>query len=100
MKKILVSSLIVIVVIINCIFLFNKSFYKTRYKGLFIPRFSFFIRCGGCEVATFYSLKSKENLEKEINENIHYNNSINYFKYTVTDSDFYRIIYLEFDPLS
>lgn len=101
MKKILVISLVIIFIIVNCVFIFNKSFYKTIYAGLYIPKYSFFIKERGCAIATFYSLKSKESLEKEIAENISNNyNILSSFNYTVIDSGMYRTICLEYDPLS
>lgn len=101
MKKVLVISLVIIFIIINCIFIFNKSFYKTTYAGLFIPKYSFFIKERGCAIATFYSLKSKEDLEKEIAKNMANNyNILTMFDYRVTDAGSYRIICLEYDPFS
>ena len=49
----------------------NKTFFKTTYIGvnnqeIFIPRFSYFIDESGMTVATFKSLKSKKQLEEEI----------------------------------
>ena len=49
----------------------NKTFFKTTYIGvnnqeIFIPRFSYFINESGMTVATFKSLKSKKQLEEEI----------------------------------
>lgn len=101
MKKILVISLVIIFIIVNCIFIFNRSFYKTTYAGLYIPKYSFFIKERGCALATFYSLKSKESLEKEIAENMpNSHTTLSVFNYTVIDSGIYRIICLEYDPFS
>lgn len=49
----------------------NKTFFKTTYIGvnnqeIFIPRFSYFIDESGMTVASFKSLKSKKQLEEEI----------------------------------
>lgn len=96
MKKTLIIIIIIIFILINCIFLFNKSFYKTSYGKLYVPRYSFFIKERGCSIATFYSLKSKEKLEKEIRKNANYENT-SYLKYSVTDNGRYRIICIEYD---
>lgn len=49
----------------------NKTFYKTTYNGvfgekIFIPKYSYFDKECCMTAASFYSLKSKKCLEKEI----------------------------------
>lgn len=100
LKKVLTIIIIITFILINCIFLLNKSFYKNYYKTyygkLYIPRYSLFIKERGASIATFYSLKSKEKLEKEIRKNANYENT-SYLKYSVTDIGRYRIICIEYD---
>ena len=71
MKKALVIISIIAAILIFIILLSNKTFFKTTYVGIndqeiFIPRYSFFKREAGMTVASFYSLKSEETLEREI----------------------------------
>lgn len=51
----------------------NKTFFHTTYRGIggeefFVPRFSYFHEECCMTMATFFSLRSKESLEKEIND--------------------------------
>lgn len=60
----------------------NKTFFKSTYIGvekqeIFIPKYSYFKDECCMTAASFYSLKSKSNLEKEINE---YMNDFEYFE--------------------
>lgn len=105
MKKVVKVFIIVIFILINCIFLFNKTFYKKVYKSgnseISIPRFSFFVKERGCAIATFYSLKSKSSLEKEINQLFKKDKfkNVKITSYKVSDTSWYRTIVIEYDPL-
>ena len=74
-KKIIISllSILVIILIITAIFLStNKTFFKNTYIGvnnqkIFIPKYSYFKDECCMTAATFYSLKSEKQLNKEIN---------------------------------
>lgn len=74
MKKRIVIILIGLVLIIQIVALStNKTFFKTTYTGvqnqeIFIPRFSYFKDECCMTAATFYSLKSKKQLKREINK--------------------------------
>lgn len=106
MKKVLVILVIVIIVFINCVFLFNKTFYKNVYKSgnseISVPRFSFFVKERGAAIATFYSLKSKNSLENEINKFLKEDNisNVRIASYKVNDTSWYRTIVIEYDPFS
>ena len=68
---IFVSILVVGIITSSIKLCTNKTFFKTTYIGvnnqeIFIPRFSYFINESGMTVATFKSLKSKKQLEEEI----------------------------------
>ena len=76
-KNILITSLISIIVVLIIILLFllisNKTFFSNTYIGvqkqeIFIPKYSYFKEECCMTVAFFYSLKSKEQLQQEIDE--------------------------------
>ena len=73
MKKKVFLFLVALILIIQIIALtVNKTFFKTTYIGvnnqeIFIPRFSYFKDECCMTAATFYSLKSKRQLKREIN---------------------------------
>ena len=113
-KKIFVFIGIIVAISILIILLSNKTFFKTTYIGInnqeiFIPRYSFFKREAGMTVASFYSLKSEKNLQKEIDN---YMKDFEYFKdestygykkgnlfiqsYQVGDEGLYRKIYITY----
>lgn len=113
-KKILICIILVIVLVVTCILVTNKTFFKNVYIGvndqeIFIPRFSFFKREAGMTVASFYSLKSEEALKNEIDE---YMKDFEYFEdestygyikgdlfiqsYNVSDEGLYRKIYITY----
>lgn len=117
MKKILMmilSSVVIFVIIFIFIFNFllitNKTFYKATYKTInnqeiFIPRFSYFDSECCMTAATFYSLKDKTMLEREIDAYLsdftYFNNSSTYGyikddifiqSYEVVDLGLYRKI--------
>lgn len=90
----------------------NKTFFKTTYKGMnnqemFIPQYSYFKEDCCMYCATFYSLRTQNDLENEIN---HYLKDFDYFEndetygykkdklfiqeYKVEDEGLYRIIYI------
>ena len=92
----------------------NKTFFKNTYIGvqnqeIFIPKYSFFKRESGMTVASFYSLKTKKSLQKEIDD---YMKEFEYFKdestygykkgnlfiqsYEVSDDRLYRRIYITY----
>ncbi len=75
MKRKVIMILLGIFLCLICLFLFlivtNKTFLKTVYIGkqnqeIFIPRFSYFQKECCFTAATFFSLKSKKQLQKEI----------------------------------
>ena len=74
MKKVVITLILIFLFIfIICIYTLstNKTFFKDTYIGvqnqeIFIPRYSFFENESGMTVASFKSLKSKKELEKEI----------------------------------
>ena len=83
MKKICIMGIIVFVFIgMTLLYLStNKTFFKTTYIGvrdqeIFIPKYSFFKEECCMTAATFYSLRSKDKLTKEIEE---YMSSFEYF---------------------
>ena len=76
-KKIIIITIIniIIILIVGIIILLvcNKTFLKNTYIGvqnqkIFIPKYSYFIDECCRTVASFYSLKYKEELQKEIDE--------------------------------
>ena len=74
MKKVVITLILIflfIFIICICTLSTNKTFFKDTYLGvqnqeIFIPRYSFFENESGMTVASFKSLKSKKELEKEI----------------------------------
>ncbi len=67
----LITLVCIIILSISFILISNKTFLKTTYTGvndqeIFIPRYSFFKNESGFTVATFYSLKSEKQLQREI----------------------------------
>lgn len=115
MKKKVFLFLVALILIIQIIALtVNKTFFKTTYIGvnnqeIFIPRFSYFKDECCMTAATFYSLKSKRQLKREINK---YLKEFEYFendetygyqkgdlfiqKYEVIDKLFYRKIIITY----
>ncbi len=115
MKKKAFLFLVALILIIQIIALtVNKTFFKTTYIGvnnqeIFIPRFSYFKDECCMTAATFYSLKSKRQLKREINK---YLKEFEYFendetygyqkgdlfiqKYEVIDKLFYRKIIITY----
>jgi len=86
-KKTLIIIGIIIAICIFIILFTNKTFFKTTYiginnQGIFIPRYSFFKREAGMTVASFYSLKSEETLQKEID------NYMKHFEYFEDESTY------------
>ena len=100
--------------IVNSLLVNNKTFYKTTYIGIdnqefFIPKYSYFKKECCMTAATFYSLRSKKDLEKEIND---YMKDFEYFEdehtygymkgdlfiqnYEVTDHRLYREIIITY----
>ena len=128
MKKIYILIILILLFVVLFIVcatpLFtNKTFLKTTYIGvnnqeIFIPRFSYFIDESGMTVASFKSLKSKRQLEEEIENYIKDFEYFNDFEdgqtdkdivtfgyrkgdlyiqsYTVVDEMFYRRIYITY----
>ena len=113
-KKVLIIIAIILAISVLIILLGNKTFFKTTYIGInnqefFIPRYSFFKREAGMTVASFYSLKSEETLQKEIDnymKNFEYledETTYGYKKgdlfiqsYQVGDEGLYRKIYITY----
>lgn len=112
----LVGILLILICFGITILLFNnKTFFSNSYIGLnnkeiFIPKYSYFNREAGMVVASFYSLKSKNNLDKEISnyiEDFEYfenEHTFGYMKgdlfiqsYTVEDKGLYRKIYITYE---
>ncbi len=115
MKKKIVIVIIGLILIIQIVALsINKTFFKTTYIGvqsqeIFIPRFSYFKDECCMTAATFYSLKTKQQLKKEINK---YLKDFKYFEneetygykkgdlfiqsYEVIDKLFYRKIIITY----
>ena len=115
MKKIVIVFLILMIIVVPFMFLLaNTTFFKTTYIGvqkqeIFIPRFSYFKDECCMTAATFYSLKSKRQLKKEINK---YLKDFKYFEndetygyekgdlfiqsYEVIDKLFYRKIIITY----
>ena len=85
-KKIIILSilsLIVITILVSFIVLKNnKTFFKSEYIGvagqkIFIPKYSYFKEECCMTAASFYSLRSKKRLKKEID---HYMKDFEYFE--------------------
>lgn len=114
-KKIIIPIILIILLIVFIgIGLTNKTFFKTKYIGvvgqeIFIPRFSYFKEECCMTAATFYSLKGKKQLNKEIKK---YLKDFKYFEndetygykkgnlfiqsYEVEDKGLYREIYITY----
>lgn len=102
--------LLLFVVTFSTALITNKTFFKDTYIGvqdqeIYVPKYSFFHKESGATVATFYSLKSEKQLEKEINEYMkefdHYNtgswsgykkDDLYIQRYDVVDKGLYRVI--------
>ena len=88
MKKIVIVFLILMIIVVPLMFLLtNKTFFKTTYIGvqkqeIFIPRFSYFKDECCMTAATFYSLKTKRQLKREID------NYLKDFKYFENDETY------------
>ncbi len=115
MKKWIILFLILFILVTTSVCLItNKTFFKTTYIGvqkqeIFVPRFSYFKDECCMTAATFYSLKSKRQLKKEINK---YLKDFEYFendetygyqkddlfiqKYEIIDKLFYRKIIITY----
>ena len=115
MKKKIITCLILFALIsVFASLITNKTFFKTTYIGvqdqeIFIPKFSYFKDECCMTAATFYSLKSKGQLKKEINK---YLKGFEYFEddetygyqkgdlfiqsYKVVDKLFYRKIIITY----
>ncbi len=70
-KRIIITIIIVGLLSILLLLSTNKTFFKNTYIGvnkqeIFIPKYSFFKDECCMTAATFYSLKSKKSLQKEI----------------------------------
>lgn len=80
MKKKVLSVLVILLLVVVVLIFFtyrklasNKTFFKTTYIGYdykerFIPKYSYFENESGYTCASFKSLRSKKELEKEIDE--------------------------------
>ena len=69
--KILISILVIILITISILLTTNKTFFHNTYIGIdnqkiFIPKYSYFKDECCMTAATFYSLKSEKQLNKEI----------------------------------
>lgn len=91
MKKVVLKVCLVVIIVLVLFISFklvsNKTFFKTKYVGLqkqeiFIPRFSYFDEECCMTAAYFYSLKSKNKLDKEIK------NYMKDFKYFENESTY------------
>ncbi len=76
-KWIIIGSILLVLIIIVSVVSFklinNKTFFKTTYVGnnnqeMFIPKYSYFKKDCCMYAATFQSLKSKDTLQKEIDD--------------------------------
>ena len=118
MKKTINIIFVIFIILIGlllAVLLCNKTFFKNTYIGvngqeIFIPKYSYFKREAGMTVASFYSLKSKNNLEYEISN---YMNDFKYIdnehtygyvkndlliqSYTVEERGLFRKIYITYD---
>lgn len=113
-KKVLIVIGIIFILCVFVVLFTNKTFFKTTYIGIhdqeiFIPRYSFFKREAGMTVASFYSLKSKRALRREIDD---YMQEFEYFEdestygykkgdlfiqsYNVANEWLYRKIYITY----
>ena len=89
MKKIvIILSLVLLLILIICFYvlLTNKTFFKNTYIGIgnqeiFIPKYSFFVKESGMNVASFKSLKSESSLKEEIKN---YMKDFEYFENELT----------------
>lgn len=89
-KKLIISLSSIVTVILMLIFsllVLNKTFFKATYIGvggqeIFIPKYSYFKEECCMTVASFYSLRSKERLQKEID------NYMKDFKYFEDESTY------------
>lgn len=75
--KVIISIISILIIGLLIVLISNKTFFKTTYIGkqkqkIFIPKYSYFKEECCMTVASFYSLKSKEQLQKEINEYMKY----------------------------
>lgn len=124
MKENIKSKLLIIIItIILCLTLIlayllytNKTFFKTTYisankQEIFVPQYSYFKEDCCMYVATFYSLRNKNDLQNEINDYLkdftYLNNENGYIKdnlliikYIVEDKGMYRIISIQYDYYS
>ena len=86
-KRVVIVLLAFILIFLLVTLATNKTFFKTTYIGaqkqeIFIPRFSYFKDECCMTAATFYSLKSKKTLQKEID------NYLKDFEYFEDDSTY------------
>ena len=87
MKKKIIILIVALLIIQVVALVANRTFFKTTYIGvqnqkIFIPRFSYFKDECCMTAATFYSLKTKKELKKEIN------NYLKDFKYFENDETY------------
>lgn len=112
MKKFLKIILIIFVIVILLFLATNRCFFFTTYrdgeKEIFVPRFCFLYKESGLTVLTFYSLRSQNSLQKEIDEylstfekrnNSYVKDNIYISSYNVYELGIYRRINLVYDPL-
>lgn len=113
-KKVIIFLVLLVLVIQIAALAINKTFFKTTYIGvndeeIFIPRFSYFKSECCMTAATFYSLKTKGRLKREIKN---YLKDFEYFEsdetygyqkgdlfiqsYEVVDKLFYRKIIITY----
>lgn len=113
-KGFIIFLIIFIVVFIFAKLVTNKTFFKTTYIGIsgeeiFIPRFSYFKDECCMTAATFYSLKTKSHLKREIKnylkDFVYFENEETYGyekgdlfiqSYKIVDKIFYRKIIITY----
>lgn len=112
---IIINIVIILTLILSYLLYTNKTFFKTTYQGnnqhiIFVPQYSYFKEECCMYSATFYSLRNKEDLQKEINDYLkdftYLENNITYgyqketlfiHKYIVEDKGLYRLITIVYD---
>lgn len=114
-KTALCLPLLLCIIAVSTALFTNKTFFKDTYIGpqnqeIFVPKYSFFHNESGATVASFYSLKSEKQLEKEIDE---YLSEFDYYsdeawsgykkgdllisRYEVVNKGLYRVISITYD---
>lgn len=113
LKKFLIIVVIIFAIIGFLFLITNRCFFFTTYKGgdknIFIPRFCFLYKEGGLTVASFCSLRSKDSLQKEIDNylstfskresGVYVKDDLYIETYNVIEMGTYRRIVLTYDPL-